>query len=235
MGSNSSSFIMAASCTARSTQTQPIASDPTTYYQPKSGVGLLFTHLNAVGGRRIAVVGLGAGTLAVYGRPDDYFRFYEINPDVIRISRTCFSYLADCPSSIDIIPGDARLSLDRELIQHFDILVLDAFSGDSIPTHLLTTEAFALYQRHLNTAGVLAVNITNQYLDLIESVAKLGARADLNARLIKDQSSTWILLTNNATLLSSRPFRAASVPLQARSTDGVWTDDYCNLLPAVKW
>ncbi len=138
----------------------------TTYYSRDSGIGLTWRALETSGPLRMGVVGLGTGTLAAYGRAGDTLRFYDINPLVVQIARDRFKYLSDCPAHVDIVLGDARLSLAREPSQQFDILVIDAFSGDAIPVHLLTREAFRIYWRHLKPDGVLAVHISNRYLNL---------------------------------------------------------------------
>src|SRR4029077_1832237 len=117
-----------------------------------------------------------AGTLASYGRLGDRFRFYEINPLDIKLARTQFSYLADCQAKLDIVLGDARLSLERQPNQDFDVLAVDAFSSDSIPVHLLTVEAFELYFRHLKPTGILAVHVSNKYLEL-KPIVGLAAQA----------------------------------------------------------
>ena len=139
---------------------------PTAYYGPESGVGKTLSYFRDRHDLRVGAVGLGAGTVAAHARTDQYFRFYEINPEMLRLARTRFTYLGDCRGRYDVILGDARLSLERETSQHFDVLVLDAFSGDAIPVHLLTQEACAVYLRHLVPEGVLCVHITNTYLDL---------------------------------------------------------------------
>src|SRR5205085_5849453 len=124
------------------------ATSPTTYYGETSGVGLAIKALPA-GSRRLGLVGLGTGTLAAYGRAGDYLRIYEINPEAKRLATSWFTYITNCHAKVDIVMGDARLSLERELSQQFDLLALDAFSGDAIPVHLLTKEAFEIYKRHL--------------------------------------------------------------------------------------
>ena len=138
---------------------------PTSYYGPSSGVGVavrqatLSLASRGQAGLRIGVVGLGAGTVAAYGRAADHLRFYEINPDDIRIASDprFFTFLSDSAAQIEVIPGDGRLSLERELAEHgsqdFDVLVIDAFSGDAIPVHLLTLEAFEIYRRSLKTSS----------------------------------------------------------------------------------
>lgn len=122
--------------------------------------------------RSVGIIGLGPGTLAAYGRTGDRFRFYELNPEVLEIAQTYFSYLSRSPAQIEVVIGDARVALQKDLEGNvkFDILVIDAFSGDSIPTHLLTEEAWQLYWKILAPGGVLAVHLSNKYLDLIPVV-----------------------------------------------------------------
>src|SRR5437867_1373560 len=138
---------------------------PTTYYSRGSGVALAVNALPA-GPRHIGVVGLGTGTMAAFGRAGDAVRIYEINSAVQRLATSKFTYLSNSPAKVEVALGDARLSMEREPSQNFDLLALDAFSGDAIPVHLLTQEAFALYARHLKTNGIIAVHISNRYLNL---------------------------------------------------------------------
>src|SRR2546428_10045954 len=134
--------------------------------------------------KRAGVIGLGAGTLAAYGQPGDIFRFYEINPLVVPIAQTSFTYLRETPAKVDIVLGDARLSLENDPPQQFDVLAVDAFSGDAIPVHLLTREPVALYLRHLKPAGILAIHTSNTYLRLAPIVQLLARDAGCSARLI---------------------------------------------------
>jgi hypothetical protein len=170
---------------------------PTSYFGPASGIGLAIlrnprrTEPEGARALRIGVVGLGAGTIAAYGKPGDSIRFYEINPDVIRIatSGTYFTYLKDCRAQVEVIPGDGRLSLERELNrgepQKFDVLALDAFSGDAVPVHVLTEEAFQIYLKHLSgPQAIIAINITNTYLDLRPIVLRLANRFGLRSAWI---------------------------------------------------
>ncbi len=176
---------------------------PTTYYGPNSGIGLALREAGQRRGLSVGVIGLGTGTLASYGRPGEHYIFYEINPLVIRLANTEFSFLRDSEAKVEIVQGDARLSLEREPAQAFDVLAVDAFSGDAIPVHLLTREAFALYFRQLKSSGVLAMNITNRYVDL-EPVVQ-GVAESLRKRAIvinneKDDGNgiflaTWILIS----------------------------------------
>ena len=146
-----------------------------TYYGPQSGAALAinFPHTRP---RRVGVVGLGAGTLAAYGERGDTYRFYELNPAVITLAYSEFHYLRDCPCGVTVVPGDGRLALEREPPQDFDVLIVDAFNGDSIPVHLLTRQAFDAYMKHLRPGGILAMHVTNRYLDLTPVVKVPGRR-----------------------------------------------------------
>ena len=219
------------------------ASWPTTYYGAESGVGLALNALPA-GHRRIGLVGLGTGTLTAYAKPGDAFRIYEINPAVTRLASSRFTYLSNCQGKVEIAAGDARLSLEREAPQQFDLLALDAFSSDAIPVHLLTQEAFALYGRHLKTNGVLAVHISNHYLDLEPVVVNLARRFDYKlAKIDYDEtnkdwwlySSTWLLLTHNKEFLSSTAISAAASPACTPSNKvPLWTDNFASLFQILK-
>jgi hypothetical protein len=223
--------------------------EPTTYYGPKSGVGRAIEFCrsaSATRGIRVGAIGLGTGTLAAYARANDKFVFYEINPQVPPLTDEYFTFLSDArkrmaagSGKLEIVMGDARLSLERELApsgssQQFDVLVVDAFSGDAIPTHLLTREAGDIYARQLAPDGVLAVHISNRYLDLAPVVQGLGQHlgwqpllihsADDDANAIK--TADWMLLTHNADLLKSLA-KAASKPKEQPSV--LWTDDYSDL------
>ncbi len=151
----------------------PQASLPTIYYGENSGVGLALREMSD-GHRRIGLVGLGAGTLAAYARPDDFVRVYEINPQVVHLANSWFSFLSNCPARLEVALGDARLSLEKEAPQNFDLLVLDAFTSDAVPVHLLTQEAFSIYERHLNSNGLIAVHVSNKTLNLEPVVIQLA-------------------------------------------------------------
>ena len=221
----------------------------TTYYSLESGVGAVFALLPArtkipPAPLHVGVVGLGVGTIATYAEPGDRFRLYEINPQVEELARSHFTYLADCEGEESVILGDARISLERELAegqkQKFDALFVDAFSGDSIPIHLLTREAFALYFEHLKPGGVLAVHITNLHLDLADPVRNLAAelgyrafRVDHSPDVVDYHTyySDWVLITKDEdfiTALEASDFLSEwdrEVPKEI-----FWTDDYSNLL-----
>jgi spermidine synthase len=216
---------------------------PTTYYGHDSGVGLAIDALPQTA-RRIGLVGLGAGTLACYGRAGDYLRIYEINPQVVGLANSRFNYLKDSPARVEIAQGDARLSMEHEPAQRFDLLVLDAFSGDAIPAHLLTREAFALYEKHMNPQGVLAVHISNHYLDLQPVVMNLAKAFDYRAALVDYEEndeewwlygSTWMLLSHNDGLLESPAISAAaSIIKPAAKKVPLWTDDFVSLAQILK-
>jgi hypothetical protein len=213
---------------------------PLTYYAPGTGVGLLMQDMVRQGRLRLGVIGLGAGTMAAWGRPGDTVRFYEINRAMVDIARTQFSYLGDCGCRPEVIMGDARLSLEREAGEQYDVLVVDAFSGDSIPVHLLTREAFEVYFRHLRPDGILAVHVTNSYLDLSHPVAAVAHDLGREAHLIVNEedeasatfSSDWMLI---GTQLSRRFawIGAKETPVAPLPGRGVWTDDYSNLWEAM--
>lgn len=213
---------------------------PTTYYSRASGVGLAITALQQHGPVRVGVIGLGAGTLAAYGRAGDSFRFYEIDPQVADIARRDFSFLTRSLAHTDIVLGDGRLRLEAEPKQMFDLLVVDAFSGDAIPVHLLTAEAFALYGRHLVPGGVIAVHVSNQYLDLLPVVAAGAARIDMVARHVANAGDTklainpadWVLVTKPAFFADSA-FAAATMVADPDEA-AAWTDDYSNLWRRLK-
>jgi hypothetical protein len=211
---------------------------PTSYYGETSGVGRAIRALQARGPVRLGVVGLGAGCLSAYGRPGDALRIYEINPLVLRIAREQFSYLRDCPAPAEVVLGDARLSLEGEPDQAFDLLAVDAFSGDAIPVHLLTVEAFRTYFRHLKPGGVLALHLSNRYLDLAPVGAAGAARFQRSAWMVLDPGdedqgvnpTDWMLVARTGELLADRTFQDAEVrPVPERPGFRPWTDDYSNL------
>jgi len=214
---------------------------PTTYYGPDSGVGLALAHC-CPNAKRVGAIGLGAGTLAAYGKTSDYFRFYEINPQVIAIAKTSFSYLRDSPARIDIVLGDARLSLQNEAPQQFDVLAVDAFSGDAIPVHLLTREAFALYLHHLKPDGVLAVHTSNSYLNLPPVVQLLASEAGCDAQMVTNDdnhrklidSSDWVLITRNKRFLDSIDSTVIIEPIAVPPGLRMWTDDFNNLFQILR-
>jgi hypothetical protein len=220
---------------------------PSTYFSRTSGYGRVFASLPA-GPRKVGVIGLGAGALAVYARKGDVFRFYEIDPQVAAVATTEFSFLKDAPAQMDIVLGDGRLSLEREPPQNYDVLAIDAFSGDSIPMHLITREAMAVYVRHLKPDGVIVFQATNRFVDIGPVVERLAAEIGFSAVLVSDQpdsgyeakheywnsSTDQIIVTRNKALLAAEPVKAAAQPLEARPDFRVWTDDFYNLLQVLK-
>ena len=223
---------------------------PTSYYGKSSGAGLaIIDHPNRGKGMRVGVLGLGVGTLAQYGQPGDVYRFYEINPAVIRLAEGengYFSFLADSQAKVEIVPGDARLSMEQELAagknQNYDVLAVDVFSSDSIPVHLLDEEAFQVYLQQLSPQGILAIHISNRRLDLVPVVWTLANHFNLARVLINDPGdgvitypSSWILLASDPNLLAN-----PAIASRAESMDNyvshvrLWTDDYNNLFQILK-
>jgi hypothetical protein len=222
--------------------------EPGTYYARSSGVGL---SIQAAQQRRSAirlgVIGLGAGTLSAYGRAGDTVRFYELDPDVLAIARREFTYLSSTPATVQVALGDARLSLQREVERgeapRFDVLAVDAFSSDSIPAHLLTKQAIQLYTRCVADGGIIAVHISNRFLDLKPVLANLAADLGLNAQLVRDDpdeetsrasSSDWVLIAARPDAFEKAPFSGRVEALSLEPRVGVWTDQFNNLLGIVK-
>jgi hypothetical protein len=216
---------------------------PTTYYAEDSGVGLALRFCCQGRSRTIGVIGLGVGTVAAYGQPSDRIRFYEINPAVAPIARNLFSYLRESGAQINIVDGDARASLVREERQNFDVLVVDAFSGDAIPLHLLTRQAMDLYKSHLAPGGIIAFHISNQHVDLEPEIELLAKAAGMDARRVSSTANeergefnaTWMLVANNASFFA-KPEVASQIRTPAENARvHLWTDDYSSLLPLIRW
>ncbi len=221
---------------------------PTSYFGPNSGVGLAIRYhpkrTDGHAGLRVGIVGLGAGTLASYGQQGDYFRFYEINPEVVRFSERYFTYRRDSDAVVDVVLGDARVSLERERErgepQRFDILAIDAFASDAIPVHLLTRECYAIYRYHLQDDGILALHISSRYFDLGPVVRSLpasvpGSRAHAfwvpaegNSRQGTD-STDWVLITANRRFLDNPDIETAIARWPEGQKLVSWTDDYTNI------
>jgi len=209
---------------------------PVTYFCPQSGIGRAMKAL--AGPRRMGILGLGCGTLAAYGRAGDSIRIYEINPQVIQLARSEFTYLKDTPASLELALGDARLVLESESSQQFDLLVMDAFSGDSVPVHLITREAFQTYFRHLKPGGIVAVNVSNSYLNLAPVMASAAA-AFGKAALLYDfypddddylcLACSWVLVMDPATLGRHPELKTDAELLKPKPGFRLWTDDYSNL------
>jgi SAM-dependent methyltransferase len=216
---------------------------PTTYYATDSGIGLALRYCCGNRARNIGVVGLGAGTIAAYGRAGDRIRFYEINPAVLPIAEHLFTYLRDSGAQLSFATGDGRIALTREAPQHYDVLAIDAFTGDAIPVHLLTIQAMQVYRRQLAPGGILAFHVSNQYVDLAPEVGLLAEAAGMQARVVDTPSNdargeyraTWVLVTDNAAFFSQPQVLPATLPVHRQPGLRVWTDDYSSLLPILQW
>ncbi|MEI6538281.1 MAG: hypothetical protein WCO86_01960 [Planctomycetota bacterium] len=220
---------------------------PTTYYGRESGVGIaiqMSRERQTENGKRplrVGVIGLGTGTLAAYGELGDTFRFYDINPDVAKLSDKFFTYLHDSPAKTEVVIGDARIMMEREIAagqsQQFDVLAIDAFSSDAIPVHLLTSECGDIYRQHLKPGGILAVHISNRFLDLNPVSRGLAEHLGWNAYQIENSqnsltgvfSSTWILLTADEELGADAAFQKSVTPWKDDAQILHWTDDYSGL------
>jgi len=208
--------------------------EPTSYYTRDSGVGrAITTHPLRLANQpmRVGVVGLGVGTLAAYCQPKDEYTFYEINPDVVAMSQKYFTFLTYCQSlggTINIIEDDARLALTKQAPQQFDVLVIDAFTDDAIPTHLLTKEALSLYKSHLSSSGIIALHLTNAHLNLRPTVLATAAKLGLKLYSSENRESRWVLLSKN-----ELSFGLAEFPEYLPKSIRPWTDDYSNILQAL--
>ena len=222
---------------------------PSDYFGPGSGYGRLFSALNAIAPapRKVGIIGLGAGVVASYGRPGDRFTFYEISPRVVEVARSEFTFLSDTAARTDIVLGDGRLSLEREAPRGYDVLGIDAFAGDSIPMHLITREAMALYVRHLAPDGVIVFQATNRYIDLLPVVKRLASEFGMEAMLVSDvpagsdsgpeywlSSTDQVLVTRNRALLEADALRYVATPIVDRDELATFTDAHHNLARILK-
>jgi hypothetical protein len=224
---------------------------PAGYYSPSTGVGLaILNHPRRGLGMQVGVMGEGAGMLAAYGQPGDRYHFYEINPQVVALADGqggYFSYLKDSRAEVSLALGDARISLERELAEgsgnHFDMLVLDVFSSDSIPVHLLTRQAFELYLHSLSEQGIIAVHISNKHLDLMPVLWQLSKQFNLSLLVVKTQAdlahgifpTNWVLLSPDPGLLTIPAIASRGDPMLGYTTRvGLWTDDYSNLFQILR-
>jgi SAM-dependent methyltransferase len=219
--------------------------EPTSYYGDTSGVGRAIKILDAASPSiRVGVVGLGAGTIAAYGRKGDFYRYYEINPQVVDVARREFSFLGDAQArgaKVDVELGDARLTMEREEPQRYDLLAIDAFSSDSIPVHLITREAMEVYLRHMKPDGVIAFHTTNRFLRLAPVVKRIAGPLGLHVALIDDDarsselsSTDWVLVTRNQALLQQPAIARYSSAIDDIQGLPVWTDDFNNLFQILK-
>ena len=220
---------------------------PSTYFGPTSGYGRAFASLPETP-RRIGVVGLGAGAIAAYARRGDLFRFYEIDPQVAAVAMKEFTYLTGSPAQIDVVLGDGRLSLEREAPQRYDLLAIDAFAGDSIPMHLLTREAMAVYVKHLAPDGVIVFQATNRFVGIAPVVERLAAAFGMTALMVMDEPENgaskgadyWlsatdqIIVTKSSRIINAASIRSAAEPLPQNPKFPLWTDDFYNLLGILK-
>jgi SAM-dependent methyltransferase len=215
----------------------------TTYYQETAGIGAAI-HSKQVGPIKVGVIGLGTGTIAAYGRKGDVYRFYDIDPHVIEIASREFTYLGDSAARVETALGDARLTLEREAPQAFDVLAVDAFSSDAIPVHLITREALQTYMRHMKPDGIVAFHVSNRFLDLVPVVARLAAELKLHAVLVSDDPeeddphrsrSDWVLVSRDAKALEAPAItEAGGAPAEDQPGWRTWTDDYSNLIQILK-
>ena len=216
----------------------------TTYYQETSGIGLAIASKQGHP-VRVGVIGLGTGTIAAYGREGDVFRFYEIDPHVLEIARRDFTFLGDSAAKIEVAIGDARLSLEREPAQGFDVLAVDAFSSDAIPVHLITREALGIFLRHVKPDGIVAFHVSNRFLELIPVVARIAREQSAHAVLVRDDPedednslrsrTDWVLVSRDEKALQAENIVAGGgVPAGDRPEWRTWTDDYSNLVQILK-
>lgn len=219
-----------------------LAREPTTYYTATSGVGLAIESMHPrVEPLKVGIIGLGTGTLATWGAKGDVYRFYDINPSVVEIARRHFTYLDQSEATIETPVGDARLVLEREAPQGFDVLAIDAFSSDAIPVHLITSEALAIYLRHMKPSGIVAFHVTNRFLDLVPVVEALAHAHGMSATWISDQGETnlssvsdWVLLSSDPEALAKPGIADAATPIEPRRDWRLWTDDFNNLVQVLK-
>jgi len=216
---------------------------PTSYFGSGSGISRAIHALGDAGPIRIGILGLGAGVTAALARPGDTLHYYEINPLVVEIANREFGFFRACPADKQLFMGDGRLTLERMPDERLDFLAMDAFTSDAVPVHLLTREAYATYARHLNPGGVLAINISNRYLNLEPVVAQASADLGWTGVAVADDGdekdyyspSTWVLVSRSAKIFEQKNFRDASVErIQTKPGFRPWTDDYSNILQILK-
>ncbi len=215
--------------------------EPTSYFGPATGIAKAIQEKDRHRPQRIGITGLGAGVMLTYARKGDYYRVYEINPAVVDFASREFTFLKDSPAEVEIVMGDARLSLEREPAQNFDVLHLDAFSSDSVPVHLLTREAFELYFRHLKPDGVLVLHISNRYLNMQPVAARAAEALGKQALLVEDFGdeeagyfgTDMVLMTANPGFFDRQLFMGCKPP-QTKPEVLLWTDDYSNLFRVLR-
>lgn len=223
--------------------------EPTSYYGRSAGVGLVLGNSAQVFGADadVGIVGLGAGTLACYREPEQTYRYYEIDPAVLAFSdQERFTFLLQCSPEAETVIGDARLALEQEPAGQFDVLVVDAFSSDAIPLHLLTREAFGIYNRAIRDDGALLIHISNRFLDLQPVLASAAEECGCEVALRRDDKlpagqelsqSDWVVMTRDPAVMA-RIKQATGADLWQdlnAPLDEPWTDDYASILPLIKW
>ena len=207
-----------------------LSNEPSTYYSRLTGVGMTLRSLQDAGPVKVGIAGLGVGTLAAYGRSGDQFRFYELNPQVIAAAHEYFTFLKQSKARVEIAEGDARISLANESPQNFDALIIDAFSSDSIPIHLLTAECGMVYRKHLKPGGRLIIHISNRTLNLEPVVRGLARYLGMNAlRLENNENDSVGMYPSTWMVLSGTPKYA---PEQQPMI--LWHDDFASLWPLVR-
>ena len=218
----------------------PKQREATTYYGVTSGIGRTVKAMQSAP-MRVGVIGLGTGTMAAWSRQGDVYRFYEINPQVIEVARHEFTFLSGSPGTVETVLGDARLSMEREAPQNYDVLVIDAFSSDSIPVHLITREAMAVYLRHMKPGGVIAFHVTNRFLQLAPVVKKIADEYKLHTALISDDAedselarTDWVMVTRDKALLERPDVVKYVGEIDEIKGLRVWTDDFNNLFQILK-
>ena len=216
-----------------------LRTEPISYFGPGSGIAKALDFYSGRP-RRVGIIGLGVGSFTAWGRPGDYFRIYELDPDVVRIAREQFWYLSDSKAKIDVVVGDGRLSMERDPPQKFDLISVDAFSSGSIPIHLLTREALQAYRRHLAPGGVIVYNVTNRFVNLAPQLKLVAEAEGMKILLISDDPSedkysgtSYVLVTGNPALVADKRFADAEEiePIKGLET---WTDGFNNLFKVVR-
>ncbi|MGK0306322.1 MAG: MFS family permease [Gammaproteobacteria bacterium] len=233
--------------TSHGSQSLPLSKSavPLSYYRPGTGVQLVIEELSSDSKLQVGIIGLGVGALAAYGQSGDHYTFYEINPLVSDFAHKYFSYLDRSQAEVEVKLGDARVSLQHELDlgqnNGFDLLIIDAFSGDLIPTHLMTHEAFLLYQQHIKTQGVMALHLSNRHLSLLPVIVQHSNTLDMQVMLFEtpgngnEHDAQWVVLTNNSRITQSpNLIYKQSVISKEQYKKVLWTDDYSSLLPILK-
>jgi SAM-dependent methyltransferase len=212
---------------------------PISYFGPGSGIARALEFYEGRP-RRVGIIGLGVGSFTAWGRPGDYFRVYELDPDVVKIAREQFWYLTDARAKVDVVTGDGRLSMERDPPQKFDLISVDAFSSGSIPIHLLTREALQVYRRHLAPGGVIVYNVTNRFVNLAPQLKLVAEAEGMKILLVEDSpedskysGTSYVLVTENEQLVADKRF-AGAIDIEPIKGLETWTDSYNNLFKVVR-